>query len=279
MKKSLLLKESRGSIVNALDKAIDNGYKVRLSYYNEGSGGIITRSLYIFSRGITSRGKMCYRAFQYSPESGEMGYRSTKDHGWRLFDVENIVDFTVLNKQSKLWIKGEIPQWLSKLNVKNDKMFPNGTLKYMDLPLFMDKHRGNASVKSRRSKIDADNLNTKVISPEEPSDDTQLSLFDEPVNNIKPTRSYSKRRPKQDFSNQEELEFSDEEPQVNEPEPLNKVTPGIKQNTEITDDPMLGEPDEVEDENNRVKGVENIKETIKKRDLLKWKGKDHYQKF
>ena len=275
MKKSLLLKESRGSIVSALDKAIDNGYKVRLSYYNEGSGGIITRSLYIFSRGITSRGKMCYRAFQYSPESGEMGYQSTKNHGWRLFDVENIVDFTILNKQSKLWIKGEIPQWLSKLNVKNDKMFPNGTLKYMDLSLFMDKHRGNASVKNRRSKIDSDNLNNTIDNPEA-SDDPQLSLFNEPVNNVKPTRSYSKRRPKQDFSNQEELDFSDQEPQENEPEPLNKPTPEIESIPNNSEELPLEEP---EVENNRDKGVENIKETIKKRDLLKWKGKDHYQKF
>lgn len=154
-KKLFVLLENRGSLINDLDQAIENGYKVQFEYLNDATGNYVMRSAYLFSRGMTSRGKICYRSFQYNPNTNSFEYISDKNHGWRLFDIEKIRNYTVFKTKSKLHIKGELPEWVSSINKTGDKMFPKGVFKIMDIDLFMDKKlRGNASLRNRKYQRD-----------------------------------------------------------------------------------------------------------------------------
>lgn len=271
MKKKDFIFESRGSMVNDLDKAIENGYKVVITYLNEDSGNIVTRSVYLFSRGLTSTGKMCYRAFQYDPNGPNGFYDTKKKHGWRLFDVEKIKDFQINRRASKLWIKGEIPEWLSRLNTENDKMFKQ-TFKSMDIELFVDKHgRSNSSLHKRR-----DSLASKKFGPEKNQDDQgQKTIFDEPQfqpteDPVKKKRKYTKPI-KKDTSTQYSLDFDNEDPTPENNTIKKQDLINRKNNT--SENPQDTETDEMNlvqnSEDEEVKDIDDVKEcVITKKDLL-----------
>ena len=276
MKKSFILKESRGRIINDLDQAIEHGYKVELSYLNKPTGNIVTRSVYIFSRGITSKGKMCYRAFQYDPYRSNFQYKTKKDHGWRLFDVENISNYRILNKKSKLWINGELPNWLSKINREGDKMFTQ-TFKIMDIDLFIDKHgRGNLSVKKRREALEKQRSQSK----EDPNQNPQLGLFDDPEldgngNSIVRNKRKTQIRNKKDNSSQTELDFGDDtnvkEPNIIKKKDLKPQPPQPKGRDMEEQPPPTNQPEDNEfEEEDEIEDIDQIKESriLTKKDLL-----------
>lgn len=265
MNKKLLIQESRGSMIDDLDDAVVNGYKVRISYLNKKTSNIVTRSVYLFCRGLTVNGKTCYRAFQYNPTKSNFEYFTKKKHGWRLFDVEFISNYEVLRNQSKLWIKGELPNWVSKINTENDSLLHDIDVS-MDISLFMDKHdRGNSSLEKRKDYV-------KNNTPTDDPMDNQLGIFDSPElgpkqSTIKPSRTPRKRNNKKiDNSNQLAFDFDTEEDNVNNNDVTNnkilkKSEINYNDEEDIVDD-ISDEKDDSIDEPDENTRIEDIKESI-----------------